>query len=710
MIGNYSARLTGSKRNLLALLASSVIFSAGCANMSTTAPASNPLSTAASLSGKIYGGNQPVVGATVTLWYAGQTGAPPFLPTAAATTTTDNTGSFSFTKDPTNGNKDSGNEYSCPTSTDPLVYVISKGGNTQNNGVTSQSNSAADFVSVYGDCYSLTASNFVWMSEVTTAATMAAMQQFFNPVAETFTADGTGQEKVVIDNIANTIALLANTSTGMGITSTTLGAATSGQANHLTNINPSVSVTAFPESTKLNTIANIISTCVNAATSGDPNCTALFTAAVPPIPNVTNFNPPSFATATDTLQALYYMFTNPGSGSTSNMTALLHLAGGVGAPYQPSLAVAPSDWSLGIYYISTSTCGTPTGGTGGFFSSPADVAIDSFDNVWVANSQTGGNLSEITASGSPATCVNLDPGAATSVALDDNYGVWVGTGTTMYRYSPGGLANGGGLAAGTLSVPASGSPLAVAADGSGNVYFTSVAGSTGSLYQLTGAASATSAVTPLQISATVGASPHRIMPDYQGCTTSGSTCVPNPVDIWATSGSNFISEVTPGGATPLNGFTTTSLPTSGSSFGLSVSHGNNIYVSASDTGALTQLVLNSGSYVPANGWPVSTSTSAGVISIDGRNNVWVPNQTNGSGVGNLVEVSVDATLLSPSATGIQKVSSYLNSSTALAVDQAGNVWVVGNGNSFITEIVGSGVPLYTPYAVGLKNGRFQNIP
>ena len=45
MIGNYSARLTGSNRNLLALLASSVIFSAGCANMSTTAPASNPLST-----------------------------------------------------------------------------------------------------------------------------------------------------------------------------------------------------------------------------------------------------------------------------------------------------------------------------------------------------------------------------------------------------------------------------------------------------------------------------------------------------------------------------------------------------------------------------------------------------------------------------------------------------------------------------------------
>src|ERR1700682_6303322 len=73
MIGNYSARLTGSKRNLLALLASSsLVFSAGCSNMSSTAPVVNSLSTAATLSGKVHGGNQPVIGATVTLWFAGQ--------------------------------------------------------------------------------------------------------------------------------------------------------------------------------------------------------------------------------------------------------------------------------------------------------------------------------------------------------------------------------------------------------------------------------------------------------------------------------------------------------------------------------------------------------------------------------------------------------------------------------------------------------------
>ena len=711
MIGNYSARLTGSKRTLLAVLASSVIFSAGCANMSTTAPVANPFSTSAALSGKIHGGNQPVVGATVNLWYAGQSGAA----ILAATTTTDSNGSFSFVKDPTNGNTDTGNEYSCPSgSSDPLTYVVGKGGNSQNNG-GSQSNTAAAFIAVYGDCKELTASNFVYMSEVTTAATMAAMRQFFNPILETFTADGTGQQKVIVDNLSKTVALLASSSTGMSIPSTQMGPATSGGANHNININPAVTVTAFPESIKLNTIANIISSCVNGATSADQNCSSLFAAAAPPIPNTTNVNPPSFPAATDTLQALYYMFTNPGSGSTSNMNTLLGLAGGIGAPYQPTLAIAPSDWSIGIYYISSSTCGTSSGGVGHFFSSPTDVAIDAFDNVWVANSETGGNLVELAAGGAPATCVNLDPGAAQSIALDSNQDVWVGAGSTMYRYSPGGMANGGGLAAGTLAVPASGTPLAVTADGLGNVYFTGVAGTTGSLYQLPGAASATdpSTVNPLQISNTVGASPLRIFPDYKGCTqaTPSSPCIANPVDIWASSGTNSITQVTPGtGPGSLNGFLSNPVTTSGNSYGISTNHGTNVYVSAIDTGAVTQLTFNGANYVTANGWPVSTSAAATAISVDGRGNVWVPNDNNGVGVGSVVEVSTDATLLSPSGTGIQKASSYLNSGRALAIDQAGNVWIVGDGNSFITEIVGSSVPVFAPYAVGLKNGRFQTIP
>jgi hypothetical protein len=715
MIGNYSARLTGSKRNLLALLASSVILSAGCANMSTTAPASNPLGTAATLSGKIHGGNQPVVGATVSLWYAGQNGSPVFNPTLAATTTTDSTGSFSFIHDPTRGDTTTGNTYSCPTSPDPLVYVVAKGGNTQNNGNPSQTNSAAAFVALYGTCTTLTASNFVYMSEVTTTATMAAMQQFFNPVAETFSADGTGQQAVIVGNISNTVALLANLATGLAVSSTTLGPANSTSANHNVNINPAVTVTATPEASKLNLIANIISACINAATSSATPCTTLLGAAVPPpATNVTSFNS-SMPAPTDTLQALYYMFTNPTSSptttpSTANIATLFGLAGGVGAPYQPSLSPAPTDWTLGIAYSSTSACGTGSGGTGAFISGPKDIAIDSFDNVWFINSQTGGNLSELASNGAPATCVNLDSGAGSAITIDSNYGVWVGAGSTMYRYTPGGLSNGQGLVAGTLAFPAVGSPIAATADGLGNVYFTSVAGTIGSLYQYTGAASAGSAVTPLQISNLVGSNPARSMPDI----TKGKAALGN---IWVTSGSTTVAQVGPGtGSGSLNGFITTphTVFSSGSSYGLSINKGNNIFVSAMDTGAVNQLAFDgTSSWITANNWPFTAST-AGIssptfISTDPRNNTWLPNNTNGGSTGSVSEISENPNPLSPS-TGFQKSSTYLNSGRVLAIDQAGNVWIGGDGNGFITEIVGESVPVFTPVAVGLLNGRFQSIP
>jgi hypothetical protein len=78
VIGISFARLTGSKRNLLALLASSVVLTAGCSYQPYTAPAGNPMNAPATLSGNVHGGNQPVAGAAITLWFAGQVGNPSF--------------------------------------------------------------------------------------------------------------------------------------------------------------------------------------------------------------------------------------------------------------------------------------------------------------------------------------------------------------------------------------------------------------------------------------------------------------------------------------------------------------------------------------------------------------------------------------------------------------------------------------------------------
>jgi hypothetical protein len=694
MIGNHFARLTGSKRNLLVLLASSVVLTAGCSSMSSTAPSANPFSSPASLSGKIHGGNEPVIGAAVTLWFAGQ-GAPAIK---AAVTTTDGVGSFSFTKGA--GGNGTTNVYTCPTSGgSPLVYVTSVGGNTQNNGVVGQSNGAAAFIALYGDCTGLSASNFVYMSEVTTVATMAAVQQFFNPAADTngnfdtLVADGTGQQRLIILNLPNTVALLASAATGQAVTSATIAAASNG------NIAPAVTLTATPETAKINTLANIISACINGATATAPACGTLFLSAAPPPPNVTNLNPGTFHTATDTLQALFYIFTNPTNGSSSNMGNLFGLAPAVGAPYQPALAIQPTDWTVGVSYASTSSCGTPTGGTGSFIFSPTDINIDASDNVWFNNAQAGGNLSSISSTGAPFQCVNFDAGLTSSGGtLDSSGNVWSAGGTTMYRYNPTSHAS--------LGFPVAVAPLAITADGVGNVYFTAVSGPTGSLYQLPGAATAPSAVAPVQISSTVGASPLRLMPDFQGNATQGN--------IWVSSGTTSISQVAPSTAVGnLGGFVTNPFTTSGNSYGLSVSRGG-IFTSAVDTGAITELVKSGSTYVTASGYPFTAAASAGInapkgLSVDGRSNTWIPN----SGAPSLSELTVfgaNASPLSPS-TGFQKAVTYLNASQAVAVDQAGNVWVAGGSvNTFVTEIIGAAVPIYQPYAVGLVNGRFQLIP
>src|SRR5882757_6653859 len=325
------------------------------------------------------------------------------------------------------------------------------------------------------------------MSEVTTVATMATVSQFFNPADHTLRADATGQQRLVMLNLPNTVAILADAATGLANASKSISAAGGG---------------------------------------------TLFSAAPPPIPNTTNLNGGLFPTATDTLQALFYIFTNPTNSNTTNLSTLFGLQPGVGAPYAPTLAAAPTDWSIGVSYASTGPAGAC--GTGNFISSPTDINIDALDNVWFGNAQTGGNLSAISAAGAPLFCVNFDSGAsATGGTLDAynpsanvfNPNVWFAGPSTMYRYNPSTRA--------TLAFPVGVTPLAITADGAGNVYFTAVAGTTGSLYILPAGASTPTAVAPVEISNTVGPNPARLMADNQSATPKAT-----PGNIWVASGSN----------------------------------------------------------------------------------------------------------------------------------------------------------------------------
>src|SRR5438552_4391236 len=135
-------------------------------------------------------------------------------------------------------------------------------------------------------------------------------------------------------------------------------------------------------------------------------------------------------------------------------------------------------------------------------------------------------------------------------------------------------------------------------------------------------------------------------------------------NIWVSSGAGFISQVSPTattGAGVLNGFLTTTYSAPlGNSYGISLDHNSDVFISAVDSGAIIQLA-HSGptAWTPAGGsWPF-TAASAGIsgptgIAVDGRANTWIPNSLTPS----LSEISFfGPNPLSP-ATGFQKSSSY----------------------------------------------------
>ena len=246
----------------------------GCAGLTTTASA--PLTAAAdgTMRGQIHGGNQPVSNADLRLYAAGVTGygSSPTL-YASTTTANDGFGSFAFTQRAGVGNTANGTPvYGCPTDgTNPQMYLTSKGGNTQGSG--NGSNTAASFILALGPCSTI-ATGYYDLNELTTVATLAALQQYFSPAnANTDNIahlgyPATAQAAVGYANGLATISNMVNVSNGTlaGKTVTTTPVSSAGP----------ITVTITPESTKINTLADIISACVNTTSSSSSACTTLF--------------------------------------------------------------------------------------------------------------------------------------------------------------------------------------------------------------------------------------------------------------------------------------------------------------------------------------------------------------------------------------------------------------------------------------------------
>ena len=579
----------------------------------------------------MHGGQQAVSGSTIQLYAAAATGygfaATPLL---TKTVTSDGAGNFTITGD-----------YSCPSGS-PQVYIVATGGNP--GLAPGTNNTALAMMAALGPCSALNPSTFIFIDEVTTVASVYALAPFMS------TGGGTklGATSANAQGLANAFATVNN------LVNTAKGTAPG----------PSLPTGATAPTAELNTLADLLSLCVN--TSGPAGeCTTLFNDATP-----SGLSPP-----TNTIDAMLDIALNPGH----NVSTLYNLVTGV-VPFQPTLAAAPNDWTMAINYI------------GGGLNRPQSIAVDGSGRVWVANNGAN-SISELSSSGNAisgsAGFTGGGLNAPWGIAIDTSGNVWVtdpivigGGAVSKFSSSGTALSPSSGYTSGGLS-----DPFGMAVNGAGVAWAANY--KTTSAFQNTGVAQTGSPYGP-------GNGNHdfyNIAIDKSGNVWMTDNIPPaGDVEVF-TSGGAVVGTYTVGGQD--------------GSWGVAIDSAAHAWISNNANNSVTE--LNS------NGTAVANYTGGGLnapqgVAIDGLGNVWVANAGPAGTPGKSVtELNNSGAAFSPT-TGF--IGGAMNSPFSLAIDGSGNVWVSNNatGSNSVTEIVGAAAPVVTPLALAVKNKTLGTRP
>jgi hypothetical protein len=408
----------------------------GCGIVGSTALSITPPGTpGAHLQGQVYGGQQPIIGASIYLYAAGSTGYgsaytyttdPSLLGNHVVTTGAG--GGFTITSD-----------YTCPAS-NPEVYIEAVGGVP----VSGQAvNNNIIMVVALGPCANLSSATYITINELTTVASVWALAPFMTGASNIGTS---AVNTVGLKNAFATVNTLVNIQSG---------------SINTTSVPPGATL----PTAELNTLADILAACVNTPGGGVANdgltaCGTLFG----------NATPPGGTAPTDTMTAAMNMAHYPGQ----NVSKLASLATKT-APFQNIETSVPTDWTISVRYTGSGNLSAPT--------VPAGIAADQSGNIWITN------LGTVNAAGTAYTTdpslVELSPTGTfvqahveagyLGVAIDLNGNAWSsfnyldettpgssGT-TTAFTYNS--AVKRGGLTAGNIP--------SLAVDGSNNIWATS---------------------------------------------------------------------------------------------------------------------------------------------------------------------------------------------------------------------------------------------
>ncbi len=660
-IRRVATRQSSLKHRVLSAFAATLAVSSliGCAgSFSAVVPgAFNGMA----LKGNVHGGQQPLTGANIYLFAAGTTGyasaSNSLLDKTVPAVSTDANGN-GFVLTDAGGNFTITGDWTCANSNDQL-YILVTGGNP--GLAPGTNNTAIAMMSALGTCSGINGSTFVVVNELSTIAAVTSLQQFMS--------DGlhVGSSATNAVGIANAFTTASNM---VPIAGPIANNATPGGNG------------TVPQST-LHTLANILSACVNTAGGTSPECASLFS----------NAQPSGGTLPTDTLAVALDIALNP----TNNVSVLFGLSPAT-PPFQPSLAQAPNDWTVGITYTLGSGIATPL---------PGYVAIDANNNVWIAN------LASQKSTPGTDSIVKLDPfGAILSgttgftdggnvvdpqgLAIDDQGNVWVANGiSTVLRLTNAGIDNPGSPIQGFSG------PEGIAIDTTGNAWVGNFGNGSGTtVTYVNSAGSVLQSVT----------SPGFIGPQGIALDNTGAVWVvgQGSNSLLKFSGFSVNTILSGTGA----GFTSGGLSTPS---GVAIDGSNRAW--ADDiVGLVTVSLLNSdGTAVsPGSGFGNSVGGVDNLIVIDGAGTAWTPacGLCATGAVDNVVHLDANGANLN--GKGFQTPG--LNLPQGVGIDASGNLWVGNSGGQgtnvpgSVTEIVGVAAPVMTPIQAALKANKLGQRP
>jgi hypothetical protein len=653
-----------ARKFFLSLVSASILLS-GC-TLKTTAPSNS--APGPQLSGRVHGGQQPVVGAHVYLFAAGSTGygtASTSLLTVGTVgsdslgqyVATDSNGSFTITGD-----------YTCTSGTQ--LYVLATQGNPGLPG--NQSNPNLALMTAVGQCPAagniLATVPFIFINEVTTVASVYALAGFMTDLAHV-SSSGTPLAQAGIAQAFAAVNNLVTISTGTALATTPAGNGTVPQA-------------------EINSLANILASCVNSNGASSAPCTTLFA------------NAQSGGTApTDTVTAALYIAENPGA-NISNLFAIPPPT----SPFQPSLSSAPNDFTIALKF------------TGGGLNQPLAIAIDGTGSVW-AGSSLNATLNQFNGSTGAAISSYTGGGLAfiQGVAIDPFGNTWAssyaqdggGTFDAISKFNSAGLP----LSPSTgYALPHGTNPLGLAIDGSGNIWPANVGGP--NLFKLDGTGNIVSPPT--------------------GYTGGGlnypvAIAIDSSGNVWAANNlGNSVSLLNGSTGAPISpstGYTGGGLNQTN---GIAIDSTGNIWVSNAahfnqfgqllQAGSVSELNGSTGAPIsPSSGYTAGGSLTPLAIAVDGIGNVWVLNARGAPGC-ILPSNQNCPTLARLNSTGavtsgpIGYTSNSFFGTRALAIDGAGNIWLQNANAASLTEFVGLAAPVVTPLAAAVANHSIATRP